>query len=315
MPTNVTGVANSFNTPNFIGELFLVGQNQTPFLNMVGGLTGGKQANAFLFPISQEWNLDNGAQPAISETASLTAPQPRTYVRGQKYNTCQIFHKAVTVSYANQSQAGSLTGLQVEGSNPVRDEKAFQINANLKQIALDVEATFLNGAYQLAADAGTAAKTRGILSAIQTNVITNGTAAPITYDMVTALIKTMAESGCPFSNPVLFAPSNQIVKITNLFEKYFQADNRTVGGMAIKQIITNFASVGIVWAPYMPADQIMIADLSFVSPVFLAVPGKGFLFYEELAKTGASENGQIYGQIGLDHGVEQFHGKITGLTV
>ena len=42
-------------------------------------------------------------------------------------------------------------------------------------------------------------------------------------------------------------------------------------------------------------------------------PGKGVLFYEELSKTGASEKGQIYGQLGLDYGPEEFHGKITGL--
>jgi len=55
--------------------------------------------------------------------------------------------------------------------------------------------------------------------------------------------------------------------------------------------------------------------MTHCAPVFLPVPGKGFLFYEELAKSGASEKGQIYGQIGLDHGPEIYHGKLTGLTV
>ena len=35
---------------------------------------------------------------------------------------------------------------------------------------------------------------------------------------------------------------------------------------------------------------------------------------EALSKTGASEDGQIFGQIGLDHGPKFMHGTITGLT-
>ena len=89
--------------------------------------------------------------------------------------------------------------------------------------------------------------------------------------------------------------------------------DRNVGGTSVKQIITDFCEMGIVWAPQVPAGSIMLCDMTAIKPVFLPVPGKGFLFYEELSKTGASEKGQIYGQIGLDHGVEMFHGKITGI--
>lgn len=313
---STAAVANSFNCPNYLGELFLVGQNQTPFLNMIGGLTGGgKQVNSFQFPISQEWSLDNGSQPAVTETASLTAPTPSTYARSQKYNTCQIFHKSVTVSYAKQSQVGALSGINIEGTNVVRDEKTFQINANLKQIAKDVEYTFINGVYQAAADADTAAKTRGILSAISTNVVAAGNAA-LTVTHIKTLVRTMANAGCPFTNPVLFASAAKMQAISDLYQEdnAFTSDSRTVGGVAVKSILTNFCELGIVWCPVMPDDVVMIADMSYISPVFLPVPGKGFLFYEELSKTGASEKGQLYGQIGLDHGVEMFHGKITGLT-
>ena len=52
---------------------------------------------------------------------------------------------------------------------------------------------------------------------------------------------------------------------------------------------------------------------AFCNPVFLPVPNKGVLFYEELSRTGASESGQIYGQIGIDYGPEEMHGTITGL--
>ena len=63
----------------------------------------------------------------------------------------------------------------------------------------------------------------------------------------------------------------------------------------------------------MPNDSILVADIAHVAPVFQAVPGKGVMFEEPLAKTGASDKIQIYGQIGLAHGPAFLHGAITGL--
>ena len=40
-------------------------------------------------------------------------------------------------------------------------------------------------------------------------------------------------------------------------------------------------------------------------------PDKGNFFLEPLAKTGAAWKYQIYGQVGLDHGFEKLHGKLT----
>jgi hypothetical protein len=48
-------------------------------------------------------------------------------------------------------------------------------------------------------------------------------------------------------------------------------------------------------------------------PVYQPVPGKGNFFLEPLAKVGASEKYQIYGELGLDHGQEYLSGKITGI--
>jgi len=82
----------------------------------------------------------------------------------------------------------------------------------------------------------------------------------------------------------------------------------------ISQIETDFAMLGVVWAPQMPTDTLLIAEMSVCSPVFCPVPGKGLLFYEELSRSGAAEKGHIYGQMGLDYGPEEYHGKITSIT-
>jgi hypothetical protein len=314
---NASAAATVWNCPNYLGELFLVGAQakSTPFLTMTGGLSGGNvlQASSFQFPTAQPWSLEAAAQPAITETASLTAPTPTTYVRGQDTNTVQIFQEQVSVSYAKQSVAGELTGLSIEGTQIIRDERTFQIMANMLQIAKDVNFSFLNGAYQAATDAGTAAKTRGILTATSTNAVA-ASAAPLSKDLMDALFRTMAAGGAQFVNPVIFASALDVQRLSNLYG--FAPQSATVGGVNVEQIIAPLVGrVSLVWDANVPAGSLLCADMSVIKPVVLPVPGKGVLFYEELSKTGASEKGQIYGQIGIDYGAEEYHGKITGLAV
>jgi len=309
---NQSAAATVWNCPNYVGELFLIGANQTPFLNMVGGLQGvrAKSARSFKFPLAQPWALESASQPDITETESLTAPTPTTYVRTQDDNTVQIYQEQVSVSYAKQSVIGEISGLSIQGNQPVTNERDFQISANLRQISLDADYTFLNGAYQAASNAGVEAKTRGIITAATTNTIA-ASAAQLTKALIDELLRTMAGNGSQFVDCIVFCNAYQKQKLTNIYG--YAPESRNVGGLNIKQIETDFAMLGIVYAPNVPAATLLIADLSVCFPVFLPVPEKGVLFYEELSRTGASEKGQIYGQVGLDYGPEEYHGTITGL--
>lgn len=309
---NAAAAGTVWNCPNYIGELFMIGANQTPFLNMSGGLEGAnaKQSASFQFPTAQPWSLEAASQPAITETASLTAPTPTTYVRAQDSNTVQIVQEQVSISYAKQSVTGEISGLSISGGQPIANEKDFQIAANMRQIAIDVDYFFLNGTYQAATDAATAAKTRGIITACTTNTVAAG-AVELSKSIIDSLLATMAANGSQFINMVIFCNAFQKQKITNIYG--YAPEDRNIGGINIKQVETDFAQIGIVYAPNVPAATVLCADMSVISPVFCPVPDKGVLFYEELAKTGASEKGQIYGQIGLDYGPEEYHGTITGL--
>lgn len=315
---NVNVAATVWNCPNYTGELFMIGANQTPFLNMIGGLQGSKVRTVadFQFPLAQPWALEAASQPAISETASLTAPDPWTYVREQDTNTCQIWQRQVSVSYAKQSVVGQVTAdattglVDITDEQPVQNERDFQIMAHMRQLSLNIDYTFLNGAHQQATDAGTAAKTRGIITACTTNTVAAG-AATLSKALIDQLLRTMAGNGSEFINPVVFCNAFQKQKISDIYG--YAPEDRNIGGYNIKQVETDFAVLGIVWAPNVPAATLLIADLSVCTPVFLPVPDKGVLFYEELSKTGASEKGQIYGQIGLDYGPEEYHGTITNL--
>lgn len=303
---------------NYVGELFVVGQTATPFLNEIGGIGGAnaKITQSFEFPITQEVALNAGSQPEITEDASVAGIAKSKYTRSQTSNTVQIFQEAVEVSYAKQSTYNLISGLNVGGTNPVRDEMAFQKQMILRQIAKNVEYTMINGVYQKATDNITAAKTRGIIAAITTNEISaldeNDDATALTKELVEDLLAEMAVNGAVFENPVILVNAFQKMALTKLYTVL--PTDRRVGGSNILTIETDFTRLGIMYVPQMPADTLVVADLAHIAPVFCPVPGKGLLFYEDLAKVGASVSGQFYGQIGLDYGPEIYHGKITGLT-
>ena len=89
--------------------------------------------------------------------------------------------------------------------------------------------------------------------------------------------------------------------------------SRNIGGMNIDTLVTDFGNVGVITNVAMPSGTILFYNPSVCRPVEQPVPNKGNFFYESLAKTGAAERGQLYGQIGLDYGPEWFHGVIKGL--
>ena len=96
----------------------------------------------------------------------------------------------------------------------------------------------------------------------------------------------------------------------------FAPQDRKIGGLNIKSIMMDFGpdTIGILHNRYMFPGDIFLLDLSVIFPVFTPIPGKGHFFAEPLAQTGAAENWQIYGEIGLEYGPESHHGKITGAT-
>jgi len=303
-----------WNLPNYTGELFTSDVKATPFLSMIGGLTGGMMTDNFEFATSSQYNHETAAQPAITETASLTAPTAISYVRGQDKNVTQIFQETVSISYAKMSNAGRLTGINTAGAtNNAPSEKDFQIAMALEKIARDAEYTFLNGVYAIAANAGQANKTRGMIALCTVNTV-DANAVKLKKEFMDELLLEMFTNGAQFKDMVLFCGGFQKQLISNIYG--YAPTDRNVGGVNIKQIETDFGNIGIADPHrFMPASTIGIFDMSVVAPVFQPVPEKGNLFYEELSKVGASESGMIFGQMGLAHGPSFMHGTITNLAI
>lgn len=317
MPNNVTGTGNTWNLPNYAGELFTCSPTKTPLLSMIGGLSGGLKTESDEFATGVLYEFPEAKQPGISETASETAPAATALGREQKTNVTQIFHETISMTYAKQANRGRLSGLNIAGqsANPANDLD-WQIARRLEKIARDVEYTFINGVYQKATSADEPNKTRGMLELCKDNNTIAAGGAAISLALLKALYKQMADAGASFGNMVLFCNSFQKQAITALYESqlgYNTPASRSVGGMNITEIENDFFKMGICYDPFMPADRILIADISAMAPVFQDVPGKGVLFLEDLAKTGAADRKQIYGEIGLAHGPAFLHATITGL--
>jgi hypothetical protein len=100
----------------------------------------------------------------------------------------------------------------------------------------------------------------------------------------------------------------------NAYGKFMET-SRTVGGVAVDTIVTNFGTLNVMLDRYVPQDAIIVASLEQCMPVYLEVPGKGHFFAEPLAKTGASEKVQLYGEVGLAFGNEKAHAVLSGLKV
>lgn len=310
---NITGTGTTWNLPNYSGDLFTADSINTPILTAIGGLTGGVQTANFEFATDSQYSMPAAKQPEITEDASLTAPTANGFVRGQNVNVVQIFHEKVAISYVKESNGGRMSGLNTAGQqNNAPSEKDFQIARTLEKIARDMEYTIINGKHAKSTASDVANKTRGLLELCSTgNTIAAGS-KKLTKANMQALLKEMYDNGAIFQNMVFWVNSFQKQLITDIYS--YAPTDRNVGGTNIKQIETDFGNIGISLNRFMPQDTVLASEMSVLAPVFQPVPGKGNFFYEELAKTGASEEGQIFGQFGLDHGPAFMHGSITGLT-
>ena len=396
----ITGMGDTFNLPNYAGELFALTPADTPFLSAIGGLTGGGMTTSQEF----EWQTYDLRDPSQrTRVEGATAPTAEERVRANVRNVAQIHQEKVSVSYTKQAAIGAMATpgaapfRGVDGSNPVNNELDWQVAQALKSIALDVNYSFINGSYSNPTTNATARKTRGLLAAITSNRIAKGTtvtgataatdtitstahglvdgdkivftntstatgitagriyyvdqidvntfkvstssggspitlgtvtgiaytkpwATALTTDHVSDLLQLAYDNGgiSEQETATLIVNSAQRRAVTKAFASaygQFQETSRTVGGVAVDTIITDFGTLNVMMDRHAPQDTITVASLEQCRPVFLNIPGKGVMFEEPLARTGASDEVQLYGEIGLEYGNERAHGAMTGLKV
>lgn len=308
-------LATSFGVLNYSGMLFNKGNTRCPLSSIIGGRA--KTTNHVEFVTGQEYTTGGGAQPAISETASLTAPDATVVTRTQKTNVTQIFQESVGISYAKQSNMGTLSGLNVAGqqANPI-NELDFQVAAKMQKVNRDIEFTFIQGTYNKATSDATVNKTRGLVEAITTNV-TAMASKPLGLWDIADMVKKVYGANAPTDGLCLWCDA------VTLFQVNADAVQngltvvpaaREINGIALSSVVTPIGVVYLYLGECLPAGTALLLNLNVIAPVYQPVPGKGNFFLEPLAKVGAGEKYQLFGQIGLDHGPEWYHGKFTGIS-
>jgi hypothetical protein len=314
----ITGMGTTFDLPNFVGDLFTISPEDTPFLSAIGGLTGGRPAVDKRF----EWEFYDLRDPDETRQAleGANAPAPEERVRANDFNVVEIHHEAVSISYTRQAVAAR-GGYETtaRGSSPVADELAWQTDQQLKQIARDVELGFIVGSFANPSNNSSVRKTRGILEAITTNVRDMGHSVP-DVDDINDLFQIAYQNGGlqeGETRTIIVGPGMKRL-LTKLFIRDvgqgFYQQSRNVGGVNLTTIETDFGTASIMVDRYMPAGTLVAASLEECAPRILQIPGKGFLFFEELAKVGSATSGQIYGEIGLEYGNERKHAKMVDAT-
>ena len=309
-------LAMSGNTPNYSGMLFNKGNTKTPFSTMIG--VHRKTTNHTEFVTGQEYETAEGSQPEISEAESLTAPDASVVKREQKTNVTQIFQESVGISYGKMSNMGTLSGINVAGqqANPISEED-FQVAAKMAKIGQDIEYTFLNGVYQKSTGDNVPNKSRGLLTAIESNIV-DADGKMLSFMLLCEAMKCIDDSNGDTTNLVVGLDSTgrlQLNADAAANGLTIVSAGREINGIAVDQVLTPLGTVYLKTLKYLPTGTVALFDPSIMAPVEQQVPGKGNFFLEELAKVGAGTKKQIFGQIGLDHGPEWYSAKITNLSM
>lgn len=315
----ITGMGTTYNLPNYVGELFAASREDTPLLSAIGGLTGGRATKATSF----EWQGYDLRDPddTRQRLEGADAPNGEARTRYKASNVVEIHQEAVNLSYTKQGATGQLNtdGAQtvnIGGTIVPADELSWQISQQLKQIARDVEYSFIKGTYANPDDNTSPRRTRGLLEAITTNVMeTTHTAKTLTADDVLDLAQMAWDNGGIRESETRTIVVNSDLKraLTRCFvtDAGYKEETRNVGGVNLQTIETDFGRFNIMLDAYMPKDKLLVLSLEQLAPRFLEIPGKGHFFVEPLAKTGASDKVQIYGEIGLEYGDQKAHALLT----
>jgi hypothetical protein len=318
----VTTIGTTYNLPNFVGELFSLIPAQTPLLSMSGGLTGGKSVASKEFV----WQVEDNAAAAVNRVALEGAdPAIAAVIRQEVKNVVEIHQESVKIAYSKQGNTqfvgsgGAIPAIGASGllgNQPVQGEIPHQLGLTINKIARDVELSFLSGVFANPNDNITERQTRGVLTAIDTHSTVFATNLRTSLNAMLAGMYEDETTVAPLINPVIFLNGTTKTQLSLEYTNNLGlADrSRTIGGVNVETIVTDFGTFGVVLDRYMPVDELALLDMSVISPCFMPIPGKGHFFTEPLAKTGAYDQVQVYGEIGLEYGPEQYHGLVTAIT-
>jgi len=330
---------------NFTGELFKITPHRTPLLAAAGGLNGGDAIQSTFFQFQTQ---DNATVTSVTPDDEGGAPNYSGRSRSAQQGVLQIFHEAAQVSYTAQAASAEIVpfdlsgnyknsdpALALAGTNPITDELAYQMELVLETVAKKVEWSAFNASYN---DGTTGNRQMRGLKEHQDlsggNSVNNddggGTPAAqkLNWAIIADAMKALYDAGAPMRQPVLFVSPTMLLDLNKeLISASVGTVNygilprdRNVGGVDIDTIVTPFGSLGMALSDYLPAGtisgskQAFIADLSFVKPVFLNIPGYGTMFVRDLDQNDNARIAKaVYMEMAFDFGPQQYHCAIDNV--
>lgn len=274
-------------------------------------LQTGAELESMAVDIEQSFLNGTYAKPGDNATARTTQGIIGAATGNNTYVSASVGTQTVVASTGVWTSSGT-TGFAIGDSvyfGPITTTTGVKQDTRYFVLTIPSGTT-----YTVSATSGGAALT--LVGNGSSTAAYKGTAA--TKATVDNAFKTMFDNGAllPQASTVLVVGSALKVAVSNLYATATLNQipfSRTVGGVAIDTLVTDFGTFGIMVDRWMPAGHIGIFDLGECYPVFLDIPGKGgLLFVEQLALTGSSEKYQMYCEIGLEYGAPTHHGVIRG---
>lgn len=319
---STTATAQSYNLTNVIGQVLKIGAaaNTGKFLAAIGGLNGARRVTSQTFDMLASYSLDTPSPTTAlhSENDTLSATDSKFYEKTPVVNVVQIMKYAIIVSdlrkaaksqYADPAAYNAFMSPNLPTVSPFDEQAAMK----MEQMSADWEAICLSGVRVVRAAVNTDVASGGLgcsVIGIATNRV-NASSAALDSSMISELLTKMAENGAPFKNLCIVARPTYIDQLGALYG--FAPQDRSVGGVSIKQIFTTYGPVSLIWSNAAPANRLMVVDLAFVRPVVMPHDTGQDILLKEYTDGASAQKGYLEGYLGVDFGHESLHGDIYNL--
>lgn len=273
-----------------------------------------------------DWQVDKGLkQMALDAEWSLLNG---TYQKPSDNTTARQTRGLISAIVTNKSAGAGLTITGATSATTVITAAAHGMSIGDKVVFRTIGAAtgivtgrayyvlaagFTTGAFSVASTPTGTAITLGTATGI--SFASNRGAAASTKATFNNLAQQVYDTGgiTDLNAATFIVPSSQKLALSGAFTTQYLEQSRTVGGVAVSTVVTDFGTINVMLSRRVPQDTVVLASLDVCRAVFLETPGKGHLFAEPLAKVGASDDVQLYGEIGLAYGPETAHGILTNL--
>jgi hypothetical protein len=259
-----------------------------------------------------EWSFINGTYQAPVD--NTTARKTRGLLAAITTNVQSAAAAAVTGAAAAATNIITATAHGMTAGDTVRFASVGTATPLTTTDVYYVIAT------NLAANTFSVSLTKGgtIVDITVDGTVTWSEGVTLTKALIDTLLQAAYDSGglMETETRTLLVPSSQKLAVTAAYTAagYVQKQlDGNVGGVNVNRIESDFGNLNIMVDRHMPQDTIAAVSLEQCRPVYLEIPGKGHFFEEPLAKTGATDRNQLYGEVGLDYGNQMAHAKLTGL--